>query len=102
MICLLTIPSRLFMLAPFTSRPSELLEEMKELKKKIQDQKEQKKSIGSVFGDVVGGAFDLLKGTHSVFDLLDTQAETFVFDDPSHYKALVESLKQHDVSVIEK
>ena len=47
-------------------------------------------------------AVDLLKGTHSIFDLLDTEADTFVFDDPSHYKALVESLKQHGVNVMEK
>jgi hypothetical protein len=36
------------------------------------------------------------------FDLPDTQAETFVFGDPSHYSALVESIKLHDVNIVEK
>ena len=77
-------------------------EEMKELKKKMEAQKEPKKSIGSVLGGVVGGAVDLLKGTHSIFDLLDTEAETFVFDEATHYEALVESLKQHGVNIVKK
>jgi len=77
-------------------------EEMKGLKKKMQDQKAKKKNIVNVVGDAVGGAVDILTGTHSVFDLLDTQAETFVFGDPSHYGALVESIKLHDVNIVEK
>ena len=36
------------------------------------------------FAPASGGAVDILTGTHSVFDLPDTQAETFVFSDPSH------------------
>jgi len=77
-------------------------EEMKRLSKKMQDQKAKKKNIVDVVGDVVGGAVDILTGTHSVFDLLDTQAETFVFSDPSHYGALVESIKLYDVNIVEK
>ena len=76
-------------------------EELKSLKK-IHDQDQKKKGIGSAIGGFVGGAVDLLKGTHSVFDLLDTETETFAFDDSSYCTALIESLKNHDVKVIQK
>jgi len=68
----------------------------------MQDQKAKTKNIVDVVGGVVGGAVDILTGTHSVFDLLDTQAETFVFSDPSHYGGLVESIKLYDVNIVEK
>jgi len=76
-------------------------EELKSLKK-IHDQEQKKKSISSVIGGFVGDAVDLLKGTHSIFDLLDTEAETFDFDDRSYCGALIESLKNHHVKVIQK
>jgi hypothetical protein len=76
-------------------------EELKSLKK-IHDQEQEKKSIGSAIGGFVGSAVDLLKGTHSVFDLLDTETEAFAFDDLSYCTAFIESLKNHDVAIIEK
>ncbi len=76
-------------------------EELKSLKK-LQEQEEKTKSVGSALGGLVGGAVDLLKGTHSVFDLLDTEAETFGFDDQSYCEAFIQSLKNHDVTVIQK
>ena len=75
-------------------------EELKSLKK-MHDQEQKNKSIGSAISGFVGGAVDLLKGTHSVFDLLDTEAETFAFDDSSYCSALIESLKNHHVKVIQ-
>ncbi len=76
-------------------------EELKSLKR-LHERERKKKGVASAIGGVVGGAVDLLKGTHSIFDLLDTEAETFGFDDPSHCEALIESLKNHSVSVVRK
>jgi hypothetical protein len=76
-------------------------DELKSLKK-LHDQEQKEKSMKSAIEGFVGGAIDLLKGTHSVFDLLDTEIETFGFDDLSYCRAFIESLKNHDVKVIEK
>lgn len=76
-------------------------EELKSLKK-IHNQEQKKKGMGRSIGGFMGGAVDLLKGTHSVFDLLDTDTETFGFDDFSYCRALIESLKNQDVKVIQK
>ena len=76
-------------------------EELKSLKK-LHEKEQKEKGVGSAIGGFVGGAVDLLKGTHSVFDLLDTETETFGFDDPSYCEAFIQSLKNHDVKVIQK
>ncbi len=76
-------------------------EELKSLRK-LHEQARKEKGVGGAIGGLVGGAVDLLKGTHSVFDLIDTEAETFGFDDPSYCEALITSLKNHDVRVIER
>ena len=76
-------------------------DELKALRE-VHNQEQKNKSIGGAIGGFVGGAVDLLKGTHSVFDLLDTETETFGFDDSSYGRALIESLKLHDVKVVQK
>ncbi|MCG6878875.1 MAG: hypothetical protein LJE96_06970 [Deltaproteobacteria bacterium] len=76
-------------------------DELKSLKK-LHDQEQKEKSVGNAIGGLVGGTVDFLKGTHSIFDILDTEAETFGFDDPSYCRALIASLKNHDVKVVEK
>ena len=76
-------------------------DELKALRK-VHNEEQKNKSIGGAIGGFVGGAVDLLKGTHSVFDLLDTETETFGFDDSSYCRALIELLKLHDVKVVQK
>jgi hypothetical protein len=76
-------------------------DELKSLKK-LHDREQKEKSMKSAIEGFVGGTIDLLKGTHSVFDLLDTETETFGFDDRSYCEAFIQSLKNHQVKVIQK